>query len=104
MPIYIFKSPRGSQPVNCKDEIDALSRFRAADTEQIEFAPTGKIIWEKPIKFKVGDRVRKIRGSEWQGKIVGAYSTELTADGYVVESDSHAGSCQIYPSSALELL
>lgn len=26
-------------------------------------------------KFAMGDRVRKTRGSEWQGRVVGAYST-----------------------------
>lgn len=53
-------------------------------------------------KFVMGQRVRKIRGSEWSGKIVGQYSTELTPEGYAVESDSHRGSVQIYPASVLE--
>lgn len=52
--------------------------------------------------FQLGDSVRKKSGSEWQGEIVGFYSTELTPEGYAVESDSHAGSVQIYPVSALE--
>ena len=54
------------------------------------------------MKFKIGDLVRKIKGSDWSGKIVGTYSTELTPEGYCVESDSHAGSVQIYPAAALE--
>ena len=54
--------------------------------------------------FKRGDVVRKKSGSQWQGKIVGEYSTELTPEGYAVESDTHAGSVQIYPAQALELL
>jgi dihydrofolate reductase (trimethoprim resistance protein) len=54
-------------------------------------------------KFQIGDRVRKTKGSEWQGKIVGTYSTDLTPEGYCVESESHKGSVQIYPVSALEL-
>jgi dihydrofolate reductase (trimethoprim resistance protein) len=53
-------------------------------------------------KFQRGDRVRKIKGSEWQGIVVGEYSTKLTPEGYAVESDVHAGSVQIYPVSALE--
>lgn len=55
-------------------------------------------------KFNHGDRVRKTKGSQWQGKIVGWYSTDLTPEGYAVESESHRGSVQIYPASALELL
>ena len=55
-------------------------------------------------KFKRGDRVRKKSGSKWQGIVVGEYSTELNPEGYAVESESHAGSVQIYPASALELI
>jgi hypothetical protein len=52
--------------------------------------------------FVRDDIVRKRSGSEWQGKIVGEYSTALTPEGYAVESDAHAGSVQIYPVGALE--
>lgn len=52
--------------------------------------------------FCIGDMVRKKSGSEWEGKVVGTYSTALTSEGYCVESSSHAGSVQIYPASALE--
>ena len=55
-------------------------------------------------KFQRGDRVRKKSGSQWQGIVVGEYSTELNPEGYAVESESHAGSVQIYPASALELI
>ena len=55
-------------------------------------------------KFKLGDTVYKIKGSEWSGKVVGTYSTKLTSEGYCVESDVHEGSVQIYPASALELV
>lgn len=57
-----------------------------------------------PKKFKLGDRVRKIKGSEWQGVVVGEYSTSLNPEGYCVESEDHAGSVQLYPSRALELV
>ena len=40
--------------------------------------------------WTLGTRVRKRRGSSWQGRIVGFYSTELTPVGYCVESDSGA--------------
>ena len=54
--------------------------------------------------FNIGDHVRKKSGSEWQGHIVGWYSTELTHEGYAVESETHKGSVQVYPASALELV
>lgn len=54
-------------------------------------------------KFKLGDYVRKIKGSAWHGKIVGSYSTELTKVGYAVESHTEKGSVQIYPEAALEV-
>lgn len=53
-------------------------------------------------KWKIGTRLKKKSGSEWQGKIVGFYSTELTPIGYAIESELHKGSVQIYPESALE--
>lgn len=54
--------------------------------------------------YTLGDRVRKKSGSEWQGRVVGWYSTKLTPEGYAVESESHEGSVQIYPVGALELV
>ena len=53
-------------------------------------------------KFKIGDTVRKTKGSQWSGKVVGTYSTELTPEGYAVESSTERGSVQIYPAAALE--
>jgi dihydrofolate reductase (trimethoprim resistance protein) len=55
-------------------------------------------------KFQIGDAVRKTKGSQWSGKVVGWYSTELTPEGYAVESSSEHGSVQIYPAAALEKL
>lgn len=52
--------------------------------------------------FSLGDRVRKTKGSSWQGVIVGTYSTTLTPEGYAVESEREPGSVQIYPVTALE--
>jgi len=54
------------------------------------------------MKFKLGDSVRKIKGSQWRGFVVGTYSTHLTPEGYCVESMFERGSVQIYPASALE--
>lgn len=56
------------------------------------------------MKFKPGDFVRKIKGSQWHGRVVGAYSTNLTPEGYCVESMYEPGSVQIYPAQALEFL
>ncbi len=55
------------------------------------------------MKFKIGDLVVKVKGrSEWVGYVVGTYSTELTPEGYCVESAAHKGSVQIYPAEVLE--
>lgn len=55
-------------------------------------------------KFKLGDRVTKTKGSKWTGRVVGFYSTTLTAIGYAVESETETGSVQIYPEAALTTL
>jgi len=55
------------------------------------------------MKFKLGDLVKKVSGSQWHGTIVGTYSTELTPEGYAVESSTEKGSVQIYPAKALEI-
>lgn len=54
--------------------------------------------------WPLGTRVRKIKGSSWQGPVVGTYSTSLTPEGYAVESEREPGSVQIYPRAALELV
>jgi hypothetical protein len=58
----------------------------------------------KPVddwRFAVGDHVRKVKGSSWQGRLIGFYSAQLTPIGYAVEA-SERGSVQIYPEAALE--
>lgn len=52
--------------------------------------------------YRLGDRVTKIKGSNWTGRVVGFYSTSLTPEGYAVESETERGSVQIYPVGALE--
>lgn len=54
-------------------------------------------------KFRHGQIVRKKSGAEWEGKVVGAYSTEHNPKGYGVESSAHKASVQIYPEAALEM-
>jgi hypothetical protein len=59
---------------------------------------------EKPDGFRwgIGAWLRKKSGSQWQGHVVGFYSTGFTPEGYAIESDVHRHSVQIYPASALE--
>lgn len=52
--------------------------------------------------YQIGDEVKKIKGSEWEGVVVGFYSTSLTERGYAVESTAYKGTVQIYPEAALE--
>lgn len=54
--------------------------------------------------YPLGAVMRKKSGSEWQGRVVGYYSTDLTPDGLAIESSAHAGSVQIYPLKALEVV
>lgn len=54
-------------------------------------------------KFQKGDHVKKIKGSNWHGRVVGTYSTKLTPEGYCVESEYESGSVQLYPAAALEI-
>lgn len=54
-------------------------------------------------KFQLRDRVSKTKGSSWNGRVVGFYSTAMTPIGYAVESEREPGSVQIYPESALAL-
>lgn len=52
--------------------------------------------------YQLGDYVKKAKGAEWAGVIVGFYSTALTPRGYAIESDFYRGTVQIYPEAALE--
>jgi hypothetical protein len=49
----------------------------------------------------MGSRWRKLSGSQWQGRVVGYYTTKLTGEGVAIESELHEGSVQIYPLKAL---
>lgn len=69
--------------------------------ERMRFGPD-ELTFNSGAKFAIGDTVRKTKGSQWHGKIVGTYSTTLTPEGYAVESSTEKGSVQIYPAAALE--
>lgn len=53
-------------------------------------------------RYAFGARVRKLKGSSWQGRVQGFYVTTGTHRGYCVESEREPGSVQIYPEAALE--
>lgn len=67
--------------------------------------PTEQAVTEAMVerKFRLGDRVTKIKGSSWTGRVVGFYSTSLTPVGYDVESENEPGSVQLYPEVALQI-
>ena len=70
-----------------EQELEVL-RLRLADV--IEW--NNRLLATPVGKFRVGDVVKKVSGSEWEGVIVGTYSTALTPEGYAVESMMHKGS------------
>lgn len=55
----------------------------------------------KGFTYDIGARLTKKSGSSWTGHVVGFYSTELTPEGYAIESENEPGSVQIYPLKAL---
>jgi len=59
-------------------------------------------IEEAQLEFPLGTNVRKMKGSQWHGTVVGYYSTDLTPKGVAIESAFERGSVQIYPCQALE--
>lgn len=54
--------------------------------------------------FHLGDIVRKVKGSWWEGRVVGFYSTADNPDGVCVQLDKPNGPVQIYPAAALVLV
>lgn len=61
---------------------------------------------ESDCLFEIGDRVRKKpreNAGEWQGHVVGAYST-VSGIGLAVRSEREKNSVQIYPESTLEFV
>ena len=93
-----------------KSDLRAVIDDMAQELEVLRMRLTDVVEWNNRLlaapvgKFRVGDVVKKVSGSEWEGVIVGTYSTELTPEGYCVESMMHKGSVQIYPAKALEYL
>lgn len=94
--------PLGCPGAGVTAHLSARAGFRAGAawqrTSPAQTAPQP----EQSGKFAMGDLVKKSTGSEWEGRVVGWYSTEQTPEGYAVESSAHRNSVQIYPAKALE--
>lgn len=87
---------RNGSPSSISEQSDLSAAAALAAIREAGFAIM------PPMRFQIGQRVRKIKGSSWQGRVRGFYGTELTPEGYAVESEHEPGSVQVYPASALE--
>lgn len=116
-------SPTNTQVLDSADKRELLQHIADFPLEAFAYeqAPDNKMLWGADEwrltvgdirsaraavaagKFQLGDQVRKTKGSQWKGRVVGWYSTTLTPEGYAVESSTEHGSVQIYPAAALEL-
>jgi hypothetical protein len=86
------------------DEADEFGNAQAAEALRLAAFELRATLSAPQGKFRMGDLVKKSTGSEWEGRVVGWYSTEQTPEGYAVESSAHRNSVQIYPAKALELV
>ncbi len=84
------------------DEADEFGNAQAAEALRLAAFELRATLSAPQGKFRMGDLVKKSTGSEWEGRVVGWYSTEQTKEGYAVESSAHRNSVQIYPVTALE--
>jgi hypothetical protein len=89
-----INDPREVEEANIRADL-AIDRMHKAEARAARL--------EADHKFKLGQRVTKIKGSSWTGHVVGFYSTKLTPIGYAVVSENEPGSVQIYPESALDV-
>lgn len=95
----------GGQPTWRLEAGGVGSNYCSGCSARIRALSASPLTEEQPVgKFKLGDRVRKTKGSSWSGHVVGTYSTGLTPEGYNVESENEPGSVQLYPAAALETL
>lgn len=85
----------------CGDEADAAIIAAAVNALPFLLTELEALRAERGRTFSRGEHVEKISGSKWRGRVVGYYSTDLTPEGYAVESDTETGSVQIYPAKAL---
>ena len=90
-----------------KDIADAITAYLAATTPAatlIEALASRSPNEMLERRFEIGERVTKIKGSSWTGRVVGFYATALTPIGYCVESENEPGSVQIYPEAAIRAM
>ena len=82
-----------------------VARLEALVERAAEMESRGTVLGVGKWEFGLGDRVFKPKGSWWEGKVVGFYSTMQTPRGYAVQLQTRDdnGPVQIYPESALEL-
>lgn len=57
---------------------------------------------EAEAQWPINTLVRKRRGSWWEGRVVGYYSTKDNPHGLCVQLDRPNGPVQIYPAEAME--
>ena len=123
MPIYIFHRKIGFTPVNLRDDKEAISTLKDHhDVSKIEFAPTGKIIWEReakpkpipqyeyygtPFLFSIGDLVSKKAGYKFDGEVRAAFTTRKGEIRYAIELVTEPaggnGDCMIHIFSENQL-
>lgn len=52
------------------------------------------------IRFPLGSAVRKVSGPEWQGVVVGYYSSSFTPEGLVIECTAPGARGQVHVEPA----
>ncbi len=100
MAYAVFAANGNGACLSTQRDHPSLVALEADGHSVVSLAPIAQTVPQG--KFSMGDLVKKSTGSEWEGRIVGTYSTEQTPEGYAVESSAHRGSVQIYPAKALE--
>lgn len=56
--------------------------------------------WGYRRNFPLGTKVRKVSGPEWNGHVVGYYSSTLTPEGLVIECDVPGARHQVHVEPA----
>lgn len=81
-----------------------VARLEALVERAAEMDSRGTALGVGEWAYELGDRVFKPKGSWWEGKVVGFYSTSQTPRGYAVQLQTRDdnGPVQIYPEDALE--
>lgn len=103
--LHRFVQERASKlPDAFKQDVEAIELWIERASGVLNATTTQDAFPRTHTAFRLGQRVRKTKGSRWQGRVVGWYSTALTPEGYAVESDTELGSVQIYPATALEAI